>query len=133
MREVRTMLVFRVDEVEFHHQLASVADTERHRILARIEPLEGLFGLGIIQESTCPALRRTQNIGVGESSTEHDHADFVQRFAPADEVGHHHILHVEARQPQRIGHLALAIGTLLADNGSLGPWGLEPCALGIGA
>ena len=105
-------------QAQFHHQLAAVAHTERQCVGARIEPVESLLCLGVEEESARPALGRAQHIAVGEASAEHNHADVVERFAAADEVGHHHILDVEARKVKRIGHLALAVGAFLAYDGS---------------
>ena len=119
-----TFGVLRIDEVEFNHQLATVADAERQSVLACIELVERLFGLRIEEECSCPSLGRAENVGVGESSAEHNHVDVLECLASADEVGHHHILHVEAGQIERVSHFALAVGSLLTYDGSL-----DACAL----
>ena len=58
-------------------------------------------------------------MGVGKSATEHNHLYVVQSLATRYKVGHHHILHVESGQIEAVRHLALAVGTLLAYDGSL--------------
>ena len=118
--EMGLVLMLRVDEVEFRHQLATVADAQRERILARIEAVERLLGLGIVEEGTRPSLGRSQDVGVGESATEDDHIDLLQGLATTNEVGHHHVLHLEACEVEGVGHLALAIGALLTDDSRLG-------------
>ena len=118
VHEVCTMLMLGVDEVELHHELTAIADAERQCILTGIELIEGFLGLRIVEEGTGPALGRTQHVAIGETSTEHDHIDLLQGLTAADEVSHHHVLHLKAGQPQRVGHLTVAIGTLLTDDGS---------------
>ena len=104
-------------ESQFHHQLATVADAERQGVLAGVELVQRLLGLGVEEEGTGPSLGRAQHVAVGEAAAEDNHVDILQRLATTDEVGHHHVLDVEAGQIERIGHLTLAVGTLLADDG----------------
>ena len=111
--------VFGIDEVELNHQLTTVADAERQSVLTCIKLVERLLGLRVEEECSCPSLGRAENVGVGESAAEHDHVDILECFASADEVGHHHVLHVEAGQIERVSHFALAVGSLLAYDGSL--------------
>ena len=111
--------MLRVDEVEFHHQLASVADTERQGVLTGIELVECLLSLRVEEECTCPSLGRTEHVGVRESTAEHNHVDILQSLAAAHKVGHHHVLHVESGEIQRVSHFALTVCSLLADDGSL--------------
>ena len=108
-----------VDESQFHHQLATVADAERQRVLAGIEAVEGLFCLGVVKEGASPTLCRAEHVAIRESTTEHNHVDFVERLATRDEIGHHDILHIEASQVEAVSHFAFAIGALLADDGCL--------------
>ena len=105
---------------EFYHQLTAIADAERQSVLAGIEPVEGFLGLRVVKESSCPSLGRAENVAVGEATAEDDEVHFVERLATGDEVSHHHVLHVEAGQIETVGHLALTIGALFADDGSLG-------------
>ncbi len=109
--------MLRVDEVELHHELTAVADAERQRVLAGIELVEGFLRLRVVEEGTGPALGRTQHVAVGEATAEHYHVNLFERLTTADEVGHHHVLHLEAGEPQRISHLTVAVGTLFADDG----------------
>ena len=113
-----------VDETQFHHQLASVADAERQRVFSCIEGIERCLCLGVEEESACPTLRTAQHVGVGESAAEDNHVDVFQGLATAHKVGHHHVLHVEACQIERVSHFTLTVRALLADDGSL-----DACAL----
>ena len=85
-------------QTQFYHQLTSVTDTQRERILAGIELVEGLLGFRVVQECPCPSFCRTQHVTVGESATEDDHIDILQRLATTDQVGHHHVFHFESGQ-----------------------------------
>ena len=58
------VLVLWIDEVEFHHELATIADTERQRILAGIETVERLLGLGVVEERSSPSLGRAEHVAV---------------------------------------------------------------------
>ena len=107
-------------QAELHHQLASVADAQREGVVAGIELIQGLLGLRVVEEGAGPSFGRTQHVAVGESAAEDNHIDLLECLAPADEVGHHHVFHVEAGQIERVGHLALTVGAFLADDGSLG-------------
>ena len=107
-----------IDEAEFHHQLASVADTERQGVLAGVETFESGLRLRVVEERACPTLGRTKDIAVRETAAEDNHIDFVERFAARNEVGHRDVLHVKACQVEGISHFALAVRTFLADNGS---------------
>ena len=106
-------------QTEFHHQLATVTDTQRQGVLAGIELVEGLLSLGVEEEGTSPSLGRTQYVGVRETAAEHNHVDVLKGLATGNQVGHHHVLHVETGQIQAVSHLTLTIGTLLADDGCL--------------
>ena len=112
-----------LNQSKFNHQLTAVADAEGEGVLAGIELVERLLGLRVEEEGTRPALGRTEHVAVGEATAEDDEVDILERLAPRDEVGHHHVLHVEAGQIHGVGHLALAVGTLLTDDGSLGTHG----------
>ena len=46
--QVRAVLMLRVDEVEFHHQLASVADAEAQRVLAGIELVKSFLSFRVV-------------------------------------------------------------------------------------
>ena len=111
--------VLRIDKVEFNHQLTTVADAEAQRVGTGIELVQSFFGLGVVEKCARPTFGAAQNIAVGEAATEDDKVDVVQRLAPADKVGHRDILHVEARQIECVGHLAVAIRSFFANDGGL--------------
>ena len=111
--------MFRVDEVELNHELTAVADAERQGVLACIELVKGFFGLGVVEEGTCPSFGRTEHVRVGETTAEDNHVDVFKCFAPADKVGHHHIFYVEASQIERVSHFALTVGAFFPNDGSL--------------
>ena len=111
---------FRTCQAEFNHQLATVADTQRECVGTGVETVEGLLGLGVEEESTGPALGRTEYVAVGEASAEDNHLNLVEGLAARDEVGHHHVLHVETGQVEAPSHLALTISAFLANDGGLG-------------
>lgn len=115
---------------EFHHQLAAVADTEGEGVGAAVEAVEGGLGFRVVEEGAGPALGRAEDVGVGEAAAEDYHLYVVQRFAARGEVGHGYVLHVEAGQMEGIGHLPLAIGALLADDG--GTHAALGAAVGVG-
>ena len=106
-----------VDQSQFYHQLATVADAKTQSVLACIELVQCLLGLGVVQECACPSLGTAQNVAVGETAAEGNHVHVLQSLASGDEVGHGNVLHVEACQPEGVCHFALAVGSLLADNG----------------
>ncbi len=118
MQHPRALLVGRIDEVKLHHELAAVAYAERERVLAGIEAVERLLCLGVVEECARPALGRAEHVGVGEASAEDNHVHLVQSLAAGDEVGHCHVLDIEAGEIERIRHLALAVGAFLAYYGS---------------
>ena len=109
--------MFGVDQSQFNHQLAAVADTEREGVFAGVEVVEGRLGLGIEQEGTGPPLGGTQYVGVGETAAEGNDIDILQGLTTADKVGHRDIFHIEAGQPEGIGHFAFGVGSLLTDDG----------------
>ena len=118
MAEVGLILMVRINEVQLCHKLAAVAYTERECVLTGIELVESLLSLRVVEEGACPSLCRAKHVAVGESSAEHYHVDVLQSLASADEVGHHHVLHVETCEIQRVCHLTVAIGTLFTYDGS---------------
>ena len=72
-----------------------------------------------IEECTSPTLGRTENIGVRETTAEYDKVYILQSLTTGNQVGHHHILYIEAGEIHRVCHLTLTIGTLLTDDGCL--------------
>ena len=108
-----------VDEVELNHELATVTDTERESVLASVELVERLLSLRVVEECACPTLSRTENVRVREATAEDDHVHVLECLTTGDKVGHHNVLHVEASEVERVSHLAFAVSTLLADDGSL--------------
>ena len=92
MKHLAVFLVLGIDKIKFHHELAAVADT------ACIIFVERFFCFRIEEESTCPTLSRTKNVGVGETTAVNNHVYIFQRLAAADKVGHGNILHIEACQ-----------------------------------
>ena len=106
-------------QAEFDHKLATVTDTERQRVLAGIELIERFLSFGIEEECTSPAFSRTKYVGVREAAAEHNHVDILKCLASRNQVGHHHVFHIEACQIEAISHLALTISTLFADDGCL--------------
>ena len=119
VQHVRLLRKFRINQIQFHHQLATVANTQRQRVFTGIEIVECRLGLRIVQESTGPAFGRTQHIRIGEHAAEDNHINIFQRLPSAYQVGHHDILHVESRQIERISHFALTVRSLFTDNGGL--------------
>ena len=77
VEHVRTLFVFGIDEVEFHHELATVADTEGERVGTCIETVEGFFCLRIEEEGSSPTFGTAEDVAIGESTTEDDHVDFL--------------------------------------------------------
>ena len=112
-------LIVAADEIEFHHELTSVAHTQRQCILTGIEFVQRLLCFRIVEEGSSPSLCTAQYVGIGESATEHDELYLLQRLASGDEVGHHHILHIEAGKIEHPCHLTLAVGAFLTYDGSL--------------
>ena len=49
---------FSTRQPQFHHELATIADAKRKGVFAGVEAVEGLLGLRVIEEGTCPALGR---------------------------------------------------------------------------
>ena len=131
VQHLSTVGVVGIDEAEFHHQLASVADTERQGVLAGVETFESGLRLRVVEERACPTLGRTKDIAVRESTAEDNHIDFVEGFAARNEVGHRDVLHVKACQVEGISHFALAVRTFLADNG--GADAARSAAVGVNA
>ena len=87
-----------VQKSEFNHQLTSVADTQRESVRARIESFERLFGFRVVEECSCPSFGTAQHVAVGKAAAEDNHVDRFQCLASCNQVGHHHVLHVEACQ-----------------------------------
>ena len=108
--------MFGIDEVEFHHELATVADTEGEGVGTCIEAVEGFFCLRIEEEGSSPTLGTAENVAVRESTTEDDEVDVVEGFTASDEVGHGDIFHIEASKMEHICHFAFAIRSLLTDD-----------------
>ena len=111
-----TFFVFGIDEVEFHHELATVADTEGERVGTCIEAVEGFLCLRIEEEGSSPTLGTAEDVAIGESTTEDDEVDVVEGFATSDEVGHGDVFHIEASKMEHIRHFAFAIRSLLTDD-----------------
>ena len=118
-----TLFVFGINEVEFHHELATVADTEGKSVGTCIEAVEGFFCLRIEEEGSSPTLGTAEDVTVGESTTEDDEVDVVEGFTTSDEVGHGHVFHIEASKMEHIRHFAFTIRSLLTDDGSTNPRG----------
>ena len=114
----RFLLGVRFYEAEFHHELATVADTERECVFAGIEAAQGFACLLVVEETAGPSFGGTEHVGVGETAAEDYHVHVVEGFAAAGEVGHVHILHVESGQIEGVGHFAVAVHTLFADYGA---------------
>ena len=53
-----------VEEPQFYHQLATVADAEAEGVGAVVETSEGFFGGLVPTESADPSFGRTENVGV---------------------------------------------------------------------
>ena len=109
-------LMLRIDEIEFNHELTTVADTEAQGVLTLVICLKSSLGLVIPKESTGPSFCRTKHIGVGESATEYNHVDILKCLTSRHEVGHMHILDIEAGQIQRVGHFPIAVDAFLSNN-----------------
>ena len=108
---------FPFEQSELYHQLAAVADAEAEGVGEAVEAAQGLLGGLVPAETAGPTLGRAEHVAVGESAAEHYHADVVEGLAAAHQVGHVHIFHIEAGKIERVGHLAVAVHTLLADDG----------------
>ena len=117
VEHVRTLFVFGIDEIEFHHELTTVADTEREGVGTCVEAVECFLSLRIEEEGSSPTLGTAEDVAVGETTTEDDEVDVVEGFATSDEVGHGDIFHVEASKIEHIRHFALTIRSFLTDDG----------------
>ena len=93
---VRLAAVFRVEQVEFNHHLATVADTEAQSVGALVEVFECLFSLFVPHEAAYPSLSRAKHVAVGETAAEHNHIHIFKCFATAHQVGHVHVFHIES-------------------------------------
>lgn len=99
------------EQVELYHQLAAIAYTETQRVMAGIEASQ-CFGCTLVPfEARSPALGRTKNVAVRETTAEDYHVYVVEGFASAGKVGHVYIAYVEAGHKERVGHLAVAVDT----------------------
>ena len=116
MTHIALLLKFGVNEVELHHQLATVTNTERESILTCVETVECSLSLGIVEESSCPSFSRAKNVRVRESTAEYDEINLVECLAAADKVGHCNVLNIEACKIHCVCHFALAVCSLLADD-----------------
>ena len=96
--------------------LAAVADTERETVLAREVRAELVAQPPIEQDGLGPALPGTQHVPIGEASAGDEAPVLAERGAPADEVGHVHVVRLESRPVQHRGHLDLAVDALLAQH-----------------
>ena len=111
-----TLFVFGIDEVEFHHKLATIANTEGESVGTCIEAVEGFLCLRIEEEGSCPTFGTAEDVAVGESTTEDDEVDVVERFATSDKVGHGDVFHIEAGKMEHIRHFAFTIRSFLTDD-----------------
>ena len=116
VKHLAILLVFRVNEVQFHHQLTAITNTQWKCIFTSVIFVESFFSFRVEEESTCPTFGRTQYVGVGETTAVNNHVHIFQCLASADKVGHCNVFHIESCQIQWVGHFAFAIRTLLADN-----------------
>ena len=107
-----------IEEVQLPHQLAAVADAKREGVGAGVKLPQRLTGSVVVPEAGGKAGRRPQHIAVGEASAEDDHPALLQCLATTHQVAHVDIPHVKAGQPEGVGHLSLAIGPLVADDGA---------------
>ena len=72
VEHVRTLFVFGIDEIEFHHELTTVADTEREGVGTCIEAVECFLSLRIEEEGSSPSLGTAKHVTIGETTTEDD-------------------------------------------------------------
>ena len=118
------LAVFRIDEVQFNHQLATVANAEAERVGSCIEFFQRGFCFVVPKESACPSFCGAKHVGVGKSAAEHNHVHVVERFASGCQIGHVHVFHIESCKVEGIGHFAIAIDSFFSDDG-----GLDACRL----
>ena len=123
-------LVFGSDESHLGHQLAAVADSEAQGVLAGVETLDGSAGFLVVEQRTGPAFGGAQGIGIGESSDEDYHLYVLQGLTARYEVGDVYVLYCKSGHVQSPGHLTVAVGAGLADDGrldsALGRHGVPP-------
>src|SRR5574344_3167317 len=80
MDHLMLLLMFRIKQLQFCHQLTAVADSHTERVLTRIISVDGLFCLGIEEETSSPTFSGTQNIGITETAAEDNEIDVIERL-----------------------------------------------------
>src|SRR4029079_11847133 len=80
----------RHDLLERREHLATVAHTQRERVVALEESLELVARTGVIQDGLRPALAGAQHVAVGEAAAGHEAAELIESYAPGQHVAHVH-------------------------------------------
>ncbi len=108
--------VFGINQVQLHHQLAAVTNTETQCIGSTVEFFKCNACFFIVSKRTCPAFGRTQHIGIGKTTNKNNHVQIFQCFTPRNQVGHVHILYIHSGQVHCIRHFPVAVYAFFANN-----------------
>src|SRR5262245_12426458 len=100
--------------MQIAHHLTAIADAERKAIFAQEELGELVAGPRVEQNRLRPALASTEHVSVGEPSTRRDAGEARERNAALDDVGHVHVVGIEARAIERRRELDMPVHALLA-------------------
>jgi hypothetical protein len=107
--------------LERGEHLAAVADAEREGILTREETRELLAHGRVEQDGFRPAFTRAEHVTVGEAATGDQPLELGERAPARQQIGHVHIVRLEAGAMQDRGGLDLAVHALLSQHRNRGP------------
>src|SRR5665648_780483 len=88
MCHFNTFGVTRIHQVEFNHQLTTIANSQTKGIGSLVKVIECNFRFFVTSKSACPTFCRAKYIGVGEPSNKNNQAQLFKCLASADQVGH---------------------------------------------
>ena len=118
--EARPGLRARNDVGQFSEHLAAVAHAQPKGVAALEEGFELIGQARVEGDAARPANACTQGVAIAEATAGHQAFEVCQLGLARLQVGHVHVIGVEARLMEGIGHFHMGVHALLSQNGHPG-------------